>query len=57
MVAHTVEAFGRLDILVANAGIVIAGPVEEFDAEHWRKVIEVNLVGYFLCAKARRPAS
>ena len=51
MVAHTIDNFGRLDILVANAGIVIAGPVEDFDAARWRMVIEVNLVGYFLCAK------
>ena len=51
MVAHTLEQFGRLDILVANAGIVISGPVEEFDVARWHKVIEVNLVGYFLCAK------
>lgn len=43
--------WGAVDILVANAGIVIAGAIEEFDAAQWRKVIEVNLTGYFLCAK------
>jgi sorbitol-6-phosphate 2-dehydrogenase len=51
LIADTVAELGRLDILVANAGIVIAGPIEEFDAAQWRKVIEVNLTGYFLCAK------
>ncbi len=45
------ERFGRVDILVANAGIVISGPVTEFDINRWRKVIDVNLNGYFLCAK------
>lgn len=52
MVAATREAFGRVDILVANAGILIAGDILEFDPRLWRKVIEVNLVGYFLCAQA-----
>jgi len=51
MVAHMVEAFGRLDILVANAGILQAYDITEFPADVWRRVIEVNLTGYFLCAK------
>ncbi len=50
MVDRTVQEFGRLDILVANAGILIAGEISEFPAEQWRAVI-VNLFGYFLCAK------
>ena len=51
LVQATVDRFGRLDILVANAGIVIAGEVTEFPADKWRLVIDVNLTGYFLCAK------
>jgi len=51
MVQRAVDEFGRLDVLVSNAGILIAGPVDEFPAARWRAVIDVNLVGYFLCAK------
>ena len=51
MVRRTVDEFWRLDILVANAGILVSGPLDEFPAEKWRVVIDVNLNGYFLCAK------
>jgi sorbitol-6-phosphate 2-dehydrogenase len=49
--AECVEALGGLDIVVSNAGILIAGATPEFDVDDWRAVMEVNLVGYFIVAK------
>ncbi|MCS7048706.1 MAG: SDR family NAD(P)-dependent oxidoreductase, partial [Verrucomicrobiae bacterium] len=42
---------GRLDIVVANAAILIAEPIDIADADKWRAVINVNLVGNFLTIK------
>ena len=42
---------GRVDIVVANAGIQIDAPVAEMTAAAWRRVIDVNLTGQFLCAR------
>lgn len=54
-VAHLMEEtkseFGRLDILVSNAGILLSGDVSDFPYEKWRAVINVNLIGYFLVVK------
>ncbi len=46
-----VEQLGGLDIVVSNAGILIAGDTPSFEVDDWRKVMEVNLVGYFIVAK------
>ena len=51
LTARALQEFGRLDILVANAGVLIAEEITEFPAEKWRAVMNVNLFGYFLCAK------
>ncbi len=51
MVGQTLEKFGRLDIVVSNAGVLLAEEITEFSAEKWRLVMNVNLFGYFLVAK------
>jgi len=48
---ESADALGGLDIAVSNAGILIAGGSIGFDERQWRKVIDVNLVGYFLVAR------
>ncbi|HOX57493.1 MAG TPA: SDR family oxidoreductase [Candidatus Paceibacterota bacterium] len=45
------QEFGRVDIVVANAAILIAEPIAEANAEKWRAVMNVNLFGYFLVTK------
>jgi glucose 1-dehydrogenase len=50
--AHTLEAFGSLDILVANSGMQKDAPAVEMSLADWNQVIGVNLTGQFLCARA-----
>jgi sorbitol-6-phosphate 2-dehydrogenase len=52
MVGAAVDAFGKLDILIANAGILKAGDITEFAPADWKRVVDVNLFGYFLSAQA-----
>jgi rhamnulose-1-phosphate aldolase/alcohol dehydrogenase len=47
--------FGGLDILVANAGLASAAPIEETTLELWNRNYDVLAQGYFLCAKAAFP--
>lgn len=51
-VAQAVAVNGRLDILVANAGLMDREPFLEMTDDLWRRVIDTNLYGTFLCAQA-----
>ena len=51
----TVERCGRLDILINNAGMNIRKPPQDYTTEEWRRVIDTNLTGAFLCARAAYP--
>jgi 3-oxoacyl-[acyl-carrier protein] reductase len=55
LVAAHERALGPVDVLVNDAGIVARAPVEALDPERWREVLEVNLTGAFLCARAVIP--
>jgi sorbitol-6-phosphate 2-dehydrogenase len=52
MVETVVATFGKLDILIANAGILRAADITEMTPEDFRLVLDVNLTGYFLSAQA-----
>jgi 3-hydroxybutyrate dehydrogenase len=54
-VEKVVSAFGRVDILVSNAGIQIVHPVEEFPFAAWKKLLAIHLDGAFLTTKACLP--
>lgn len=56
MVAETTAHFGRIDHLVNNAGVADFGPLEDTDFARWRRVMETNLDGVFLCTQEATPA-
>jgi 3-hydroxybutyrate dehydrogenase len=55
-VAAALEQFGRLDVVVANAGIQHVAPIEEFPTERWETIIALLLTSPFLLAKHSWPA-
>ena len=55
LMAAVQEAFGGLDILIANAGIIAAAPVVAMDEAQWDRIFAVNVKGVFLCARAAIP--
>lgn len=56
VIASAVEQFGRLDIVVANAGVMSWGRVWELSIDQWDEVLSTNLTGFFVTAKATVPA-
>lgn len=49
--SDTVSAFGRVDVVVANSGVQQDAPIGDMTLSDWRKVVDVNLTGQFLCMR------
>jgi NAD(P)-dependent dehydrogenase (short-subunit alcohol dehydrogenase family) len=56
VVAETVEAFGRIDVLVNNAGFMLFGAIEELSESEVRRQLEVNFFGALWCTQAVLPS-
>lgn len=56
LIATIVERYGRLDVLVNNAGITLSGTLEETTLENWRAILEANITTMFLVTKYAIPA-
>ena len=55
MAKAALDRFGRIDVLVNNAGVIGVAPVVAMSEEEWDRVLDVNLKGTFLCCKAVAP--
>src|SRR5699024_2365200 len=51
-VKQTVDALGKIDILIANAGVGHFAPIEKLTIEQWQQTIDTNLTGVFYTLKA-----
>lgn len=51
LIATTVEKYGKLDVMFANAGINVEGNLHDLDLTSWQNVIDINLTGVYLSDK------
>jgi NADP-dependent 3-hydroxy acid dehydrogenase YdfG len=54
-VEQAVERFGRLDTVIANAGVMLLGPVENAPLEEWQRMVNVNVLGLLYTSHAALP--
>lgn len=52
VIKETAERYGKIDVLINNAGIPMVSPSEELSYENWKKTIDTNLTRVFLCSQA-----
>ena len=55
IVGRTVERWGRLDVLVNNAGMMLLSPIERARVEDWRRMLDLNLLGLMVATRAALP--
>lgn len=55
MIDEVVAEFGRIDLVANNAGVITVSPVESMDEAEWDSIVDVNLKGVFLVARAAIP--
>ncbi len=56
VIAHALDAHGRIDVLLNNAGVFLAAPLTETSPDDFRRVIDINVTGVFLGMRAVAPA-
>lgn len=54
-IEQTIQRFGRLDTVVANAGVMLLGPIENAPIEEWQQMVDINVLGLLYTAHAALP--
>ena len=55
LVTRTLDSFGRIDVLVNNAGVNVRSPIDKITTADWRQILDANLTGTFNCTRAVVP--